>query len=179
MVFTNQDYLPTVQELTVEELPVSAAPLRAAAHHLGKYCDYPSKEFMLCRKEEKDPRKCLTEGKEVTKCGLDFFRKLKGTCAESFTSYWQCIDHAGRDMRYSLCRKQQKKFDDCMLEFFNQERPGLGHFSKTRVHDSKKPKPERNIPLPEAVPEIPTRENSAVPPSMKYGSRQLWHSATD
>ncbi len=53
---------------------------------------------MLCQSEEKDPRKCLNEGKEVTRCAFDFFGKVKGSCYEEFTKYWQCIDHAGREM---------------------------------------------------------------------------------
>ena len=52
----------------------------------------------MCEAEEKDPRKCISEGKEVTRCGLEFFQKLKLNCAEEFTKYYQCIDHAGYEM---------------------------------------------------------------------------------
>lgn len=55
---------------------------------------------MLCMAEEKDPRKCLNEGKEVTRCGLNFFSKLRDNCADEFTTYWNCIDHSGFDMHY-------------------------------------------------------------------------------
>ena len=57
---------------------------------------------MLCNEEEKDPRKCLREGKEVTRCGVEFYNKVRGSCAESFTKYWQCLDNAGRDMNFVL-----------------------------------------------------------------------------
>lgn len=50
--------------------------LKAAAHHYGAQCDKPNKEFMLCRWEEKDPRKCLDEGRKVNDCALNFFRYL-------------------------------------------------------------------------------------------------------
>lgn len=53
---------------------VSSAVLKAAAHHYGSQCDRPNKEFMLCRWEEKDPRRCLREGRQVNQCALDFFR---------------------------------------------------------------------------------------------------------
>eukprot|EP00061_Rhincodon_typus_P015877 g43799.t1 len=66
--------LPSLQELNVQEVNVSSAVLKAAAHHYGSQCDKPNKEFMLCRWEEKDPRKCLQEGKKVNECALDFFR---------------------------------------------------------------------------------------------------------
>ncbi|XP_043919502.1 NADH dehydrogenase [ubiquinone] 1 alpha subcomplex subunit 8 [Protopterus annectens] len=66
--------LPTLQELTIQEVKVSSAVLKAAAHHYGAQCDKPNKEFMLCRWEEKDPRNCLKEGQKVSECALDFFR---------------------------------------------------------------------------------------------------------
>ena len=50
------------------------------------------KEFMLCRSEEKDPRKCLKYNKELSKCANDFFHKVRDSCAESFTDYWKCLD---------------------------------------------------------------------------------------
>ncbi|MGH0126558.1 UNVERIFIED_CONTAM: hypothetical protein FKN15_037849, partial [Acipenser sinensis] len=53
---------------------VSSAVLKAAAHHYGSQCDKANKEFMLCRWEEKDPRKCLNEGRKVNECALQFFR---------------------------------------------------------------------------------------------------------
>lgn len=36
MVVTFNHELPTIEELTVEEVPISTPGLRAAAHHLGK-----------------------------------------------------------------------------------------------------------------------------------------------
>lgn len=35
--------LPTKEELTVPELNMSSAALKAGAHHFGKYCDNESK----------------------------------------------------------------------------------------------------------------------------------------
>ena len=43
MPFTNADYLPSPEELKTEEINMSAAPLKAGAHHFGKYCDHESK----------------------------------------------------------------------------------------------------------------------------------------
>ena len=48
---------------------------------------------MLCRDEEKDPRKCLKEGRDVTACALNFFNQIKTHCNESFTEYWTCLDY--------------------------------------------------------------------------------------
>jgi len=39
MAFSFDDWLPTYEELNVQEVKLTAAPLRAGAHHFGKYCD--------------------------------------------------------------------------------------------------------------------------------------------
>ena len=48
---------------------------------------------MLCKQEEKDPRKCLNEGRQVTKCVTEFFHTVKGSCAETFADYMTCLDY--------------------------------------------------------------------------------------
>lgn len=55
---------------------------------------------MLCRLEEGDPRKCLKEGKAVTACTMEFFRKVKQSCLQEFNQYANCIDKSSGD--YSL-----------------------------------------------------------------------------
>ncbi|XP_019366401.1 PREDICTED: NADH dehydrogenase [ubiquinone] 1 alpha subcomplex subunit 8 [Gavialis gangeticus] len=133
--------LPTFDELEVHEVLVSSAVLKAAAHHYGSQCDQPNKEFALCRWEEKDPRKCLQEGKEVNRCALNFFRNVKLHCAEPFTEYWTCIDYTNL-LELRRCRKQQAAFDDCVLEKLGWVRPDLGHLSKVTKVKTDRPKPE-------------------------------------
>lgn len=172
MPFTNEDWLPSFEDLTVPEIGLSSAPLRAGAHQFGKHCDNPCKEFMLCNAEEKDPRKCINEGKEVTRCGLEFFQKVKNQCAQEFTQYWKCIDKSGDDMHFKRCRKTQATFDKCIFESLGQERPGLGYFSKVRVHHTNRPKPQTDIKLPEPLPELPKYDpKQPAPESTKYGTR--------
>ena len=55
---------------------------------------------MLCREELQDPRKCIKEGKDLTNCAMNFFRKLKKTCRPEFETYTKCIDKSSGD--YSL-----------------------------------------------------------------------------
>ncbi len=102
------------QDLEVEELNVTSAVLLGAAHHFGNHCKKQSEAFMDCRIETKDPRKCLQQGREVTKCALDFFSKVKGSCNEAFTEHWNCLDHNNQEL--PECRKTQKAFDSCMAE---------------------------------------------------------------
>lgn len=63
----------------LDQVNVSSAVLKAAAHHYGAQCDKANKEFMLCRWEEKDPRKCLDEGRKVNECAIQFFRYIQYT----------------------------------------------------------------------------------------------------
>jgi len=181
MPFTEADYLPSEEELKVTELNMTAAPLRAAAHQMGKYCDEQSKEFMLCRREEKDPRKCVYEGKEVTRCGVEFLQKMKKSCAKEFTDYWKCVDHSAMDMRLHWCRGKQALFDRCVFDTIGQERPPPGHFSRIRIHESKRPEPQRVIPMPDPVPEPIDPTSVPVPESVSTGTRNSafeWTSGT-
>lgn len=56
-------------------------------------------------------------------------RQIKGSCAESFTEYWTCLDYSNQaELRY--CRKQQQAFDSCVLDKLGWQRPDLGDLSK-------------------------------------------------
>lgn len=55
---------------------------------------------MLCRMEEKDPRKCIAEGKAVTACTMEFFRKVKSACLSEFNQYANCIDKSSGDFSF-------------------------------------------------------------------------------
>ncbi|KAI2659995.1 NADH dehydrogenase [ubiquinone] 1 alpha subcomplex subunit 8 [Labeo rohita] len=161
--------VPTLKELNVEEVNVSSAVLKAAAHHYGSQCDKANKEFMLCRWEEKDPRKCLKEGRKVNE-------QIKGNCAESFTEYWTCLDYSNlAELRH--CRKQQKEFDNCVLDKLGWERPELGDLSKVTKVATSRPLPENaylSRPRPEPNPPI----EAELQPS-KHGSRMFfwnWYS---
>ena len=55
-MLTKSDYLPTIEELKVEECPLGSPYLKAGAFHLGKQCEATNNEFMLCRQEYNDPR---------------------------------------------------------------------------------------------------------------------------
>ncbi|CAK1548819.1 unnamed protein product [Leptosia nina] len=173
MTITNDVVLPEDSELTVQEVDLSTSTLRAGSFHLGKYCEQVNNEFMLCRFEEKDPRKCLNEGKAVTACTLEFFRKVKKTCLAEFNQYAHCIDKSSGDMGLKHCRKTQGVFDQCMLEKLNLERPSFGYFTEARVHATTRPKPpvEEKAVYPDATPALPEDAEKKPP---RYGSRFYW-----
>lgn len=68
--------LPSEEELIIEEVNLSGVVLRAASFYLGKRCENENNEFMLCRSERNDPRKCVTEGKIITKHSLGSWKRL-------------------------------------------------------------------------------------------------------
>jgi NADH dehydrogenase (ubiquinone) 1 alpha subcomplex subunit 8 len=180
MVFSDKDYLPSPKELDVQELNVSAPVLRAAAHQMGKYCDTESKEFMLCRREEKDPRKCMQEGKAVTNCGVSFLMKMKEHCMKEFTEYWQCIDYRGKGtFALTPCRKIQVPYDSCVLEHLGQERVHFGYFGKIRTHESNRPKPRelpiKHAPIADAFPtEFSCEDLQLVKEQLEGDKEQTW-----
>jgi len=172
MPFTNEEYLPSYEELTVPELEITSSVFRAVSHHMGFYCDAQSKEFMLCRAETQDPRKCIIQGKEVTRCGFEFLRKLKKTCLTEFNQYHRCIDHSDCDMDLRNCRQTQSVYDDCVKENLGQDRPENGYFTRVRVHDAVRPKTAaKKHPLPDAIPEMSNLDKETDREKLGPGSK--------
>ncbi|XP_065663805.1 NADH dehydrogenase [ubiquinone] 1 alpha subcomplex subunit 8 [Hydra vulgaris] len=106
-----------IKKIETEELPATSSVLYAGAHHLGNYCKQDFTTFIQKRYETKDPRATLEEGKKVTECALEFFRKLRKDCNKEFTDHWKCIDY--NNHHFGLCRKTQAVYDDCVFKNFN------------------------------------------------------------
>uniref|UniRef100_A0A1E1WYX1 NADH dehydrogenase [ubiquinone] 1 alpha subcomplex subunit 8 n=1 Tax=Amblyomma aureolatum TaxID=187763 RepID=A0A1E1WYX1_9ACAR len=172
MPFSDEYEFPSDSELNVEEVNISTPALRAGAYHFGKYCDEQSKEFMLCRREEKDPRKCLAEGREVTKCALDFFRKVKKACRQQFDDYAHCLEWSSSEMENRHCRKTQAALDGCMLDQLGIERPHLGYFSMPRIHHTERPRPEKGYR--DDYPQTPKLEDDFPRQPAKHGTRSIF-----
>ncbi|KAG1675345.1 NADH dehydrogenase [ubiquinone] 1 alpha subcomplex subunit 8 [Nymphon striatum] len=101
MPLTYDIELPLNEELTVPEVTLTTGALRAGSVYFGKFCETESKEFMLCKDDFDDPRKCINEGKDVTACALNFFRKMKETCYEEFQAYATCLETKSVDYQVS------------------------------------------------------------------------------
>ncbi|XP_014680658.1 PREDICTED: NADH dehydrogenase [ubiquinone] 1 alpha subcomplex subunit 8-like [Priapulus caudatus] len=170
---TNLMTLPMEEELTVEEIPLSAPALRTASYHMGKHCLHQSREFMLCDNELRDPRKCLKEGAALTACGMDFLRKLKKSCNDEFETHWRCIENKSSDLSPARCRNSQGVYDKCMLDNLGMERPYNGFYSRPHMHESARPQPPP--PAPKIYTDVPRVLPPDYPkPPAKYGSRQYW-----
>ncbi|CRK90926.1 CLUMA_CG004615, isoform A [Clunio marinus] len=170
---TEDIYLPPDEELTVPEVNLSSPALRAGSFHMGKYCENQNNEFMLCRDELDDPRKCIAEGRAVTACALEFFRKVKKSCYEEFTQYTTCLDKSSGDLAFKHCRLTQGVYDKCMLDNLNLERPPYGYFCRVRVHHTDRPEPEKpgKVVYADATPGLP--DDYPRTPA-KFGARFHW-----
>ncbi|OXU17705.1 hypothetical protein TSAR_010840 [Trichomalopsis sarcophagae] len=119
-------------------------------------------EFMLCKDEEDDPRRCITEGKVVTACALEFFKKIKKHCKDEFSQYYNCIDKSSGESAFS----------PCVLDNMNIERPSFGYFCEVKIHDSLRTKPKSNVVMyPDAAVPLSPEEPLLSP---KYNSRRIW-----
>ncbi|WAR04238.1 NDUA8-like protein [Mya arenaria] len=130
MALSRDKYIPSQEELTIPEVQISSIILKAASLYMGKYCDNEYKEFALCRDENKDPRPCINEGKQVTRCSKE------------------ALPHRFHGI-LELCRKYQEKLDSCFAEKMNLMRPEIGYYGKVRVHDTDRPKPDLSTPVPD------------------------------
>lgn len=172
MVLTQGYSLPTYDDLEQEEVPLSTAALKAGAFHFAKSCELENNEFVLCRRELNDPRKCLAEGKVVTNCALNFFKKVKESCYDEFQVYANCVDKSSSCFDLTKCRRTQAVFDNCMKEKLGINRPPYDYFSKPFVHDSLRAKPEPEAPL--VFHDVPKPLDDKEPRTpAKYGGRTL------
>lgn len=176
MTITDELTLPTPEEINHKTIPLTHNYLLSSAMWLGKYCDNQCKEFMLCRSEERDPRKCLEYGRQVTDCGLKFFKKVKKSCREELEWYTKCLDFSGNQPMYRDCRNEQALFDSCMYEH-GFERAPYGHFQMVRIHDSERPRPKHITPVFEdAVPSWTAPAETEKLPKTGVQGKMLWES---
>jgi NADH dehydrogenase (ubiquinone) 1 alpha subcomplex subunit 8 len=61
----------------VDEVGVTSAPLFSMAYAFGEHCKDYSEDFMLCKNSSQDPKKCLKEGRKVTRCAIDLYEISK------------------------------------------------------------------------------------------------------
>jgi len=176
MPFTEDYRFPDQDELTTQEINVSSPTLRAVAPYMGKSCDFESKEFMLCRTENLDPRKCLAEGRAVTECGLKFLQNMKKMCAVQVEQQAECLEWANARMEGRFCRKTEGTLDKCVLDNLGIEAPHLGYFSMPRIHESQRPKPvdviaSREYQTPPSINDAPDDVKNTV---SKHGTRAFF-----
>ena len=66
---------------------------------------------------------------------MEFFRKVKATCAAEFMSYVNCMEKSSGDMQFYECRKTQGVYDKCVEEKMGLKRPHYGYHCLPKVNE--------------------------------------------
>uniref|UniRef100_A0A6F9DM32 NADH dehydrogenase [ubiquinone] 1 alpha subcomplex subunit 8 n=1 Tax=Phallusia mammillata TaxID=59560 RepID=A0A6F9DM32_9ASCI len=103
------------QQIKRGDLGVPSHALKAAAFQYAVQCGNINQEYMLCKKEELDPRKCLKYSHNVSDCAAKFYKTVTDHCEESFISLAQCLE-SDICRSFSHCREQQLKLDRCLFD---------------------------------------------------------------
>ncbi|KAI9208363.1 uncharacterized protein BJ171DRAFT_491101 [Polychytrium aggregatum] len=98
----------------VDEVGLTSAPLASMSFFFATFCKDYSEDFMLCKKDNPDPKACLKEGRKVTRCAIDLIQKLKDNCEETWTKHWQCLDM--NNQHFWQCRKEEAQLNDCVFK---------------------------------------------------------------
>ena len=93
---------------------------------------------------------------------MEFFRKVKATCAAEFMSYVNCMEKSSGDMQFYECRKTQGVYDKCVEEKMGLKRPHYGYhclpkvnldiskvhilYIPSQIHDTDRPAPKEEKP---------------------------------
>ena len=104
---------PLKNEPFVPEVGLSSAPLESMSFFFNSACSKYSDDYVLCKTENTDPKKCLLEGRKVTRCALDLISKLKSQCQDSWQAHWECLDM--NNHTFYKCRSQETEFNDCVF----------------------------------------------------------------
>lgn len=137
--------MPSREELDVPDVPITGVALKAAAFHLGFYCEEQRNAYVLCKNEENDPRKCIREGRDVSLCSMEFLRKLKKACPVSFAEHTRCLETKSSEAFFVHCREKQAVFDKCMVDELGLERPYYGYFNLPKFVKTDRPLPKRIV----------------------------------
>jgi len=122
----------------IQELGTTSGPLKSAAFFIGAYCKDYNEDFMLCKKESRDPEHCLKEGRRVTRCAQDLISKMRDNCLKEFDAHWECLEW--NNQKYNMCRKPERTLNKCMFEKLGLTKtiPGSPE-GQTPIHEVQKP----------------------------------------
>ncbi|KAF3785964.1 NADH dehydrogenase ubiquinone 1 alpha subcomplex subunit 8-A [Nymphaea thermarum] len=98
----------SVMDARGEPIPTSAV-LMAASKHIATRCREENRAFILCKKKDPNPEKCLDKGQQVTRCVLSLLKKLHEKCPQEMDAYASCMYYHTNE--FEFCRKEQQKFE--------------------------------------------------------------------
>lgn len=99
--------------MSAAETPVPASSvLFAISKQIASACADKNRAFLACKKRDKHPEACLTEGDAVTSCVVDLLKDLNQKAPEELKGYYECLDYYSNN--FTKCRKEQKAFEEAL-----------------------------------------------------------------
>mmetsp|Transcript_10358 Transcript_10358/g.34539 ORF Transcript_10358/g.34539 Transcript_10358/m.34539 type:complete len:112 (+) Transcript_10358:42-377(+) len=86
--------------------------LYATNKHIEESCKSVNKFFMQCKQDDRNPRSCLNQGKEVIDCVNRVVRSVDAKCPAQLTAYARCMDK--NHCHFEKCREEQAALESCM-----------------------------------------------------------------
>ena len=94
--------------------------LNGAAKIIGINCMKQNRDFILCKKSNGDPAKCLPEGRTVTSCVMETVNILRTACTANFEAYSDCLVENAHE--FDRCRNEQNKLRMCFSDYMAKQR---------------------------------------------------------
>eukprot|EP00298_Acanthocystis_sp_HF-20_P005685 c15767_g1_i1.p1 GENE.c15767_g1_i1~~c15767_g1_i1.p1 ORF type:complete len:117 (+),score=38.29 c15767_g1_i1:89-439(+) len=88
--------------------------LMSAAKHIASNCNQQNYNFLVCKRNDEHPEKCLAEGTAVRSCTHGVVREVYKRCPSSFLTFAGCM--SDNLNRFEHCKPQQAEFEKCLSE---------------------------------------------------------------
>lgn len=90
--------------------PPTSAVLMSISKHLATKCNKQSRDYIECKRRDKNPESCLKEGDTVTACAIDTLKEAQQKAPKEFKAFYECMDYYSN--KFEKCRKEQKAFEE-------------------------------------------------------------------
>ncbi|KAK9822386.1 hypothetical protein WJX81_007040 [Elliptochloris bilobata] len=90
--------------------PPTSAVLMSISKHIAVRCKKPNAAFIACKKVDRNPEACLSQGNAVTSCTIDVLKEANSKAPEEFKKYTDCMDYYSN--KFKKCRKEQAAFEE-------------------------------------------------------------------
>jgi NADH dehydrogenase (ubiquinone) 1 alpha subcomplex subunit 8 len=98
----------------------TSSVLMSSAYFINEHCKDYSDDYMLCRRENSDPRVCEKEGRKVSRCVNSLLSLLDKNCPEEFDNHWKCLEM--NNNYYWKCRSEEKQFNACVFKMLGMKK---------------------------------------------------------
>ena len=71
--FQSGQLIPLGKMSEIDAPPPTSAVLMSISKHIAVRCKKPNAAFIVCKKEDRNPEACLSQGNAVTSCTIDVY----------------------------------------------------------------------------------------------------------